>query len=79
MKEGEQYAKSTLSRRKLLVVGGATLATMALFNTCSAQAAPLKQGEIVLPPGNSIHLPVFIIFQMCRLRKSVLYAAVPYQ
>lgn len=40
---------STLSRRELLVAGGATLATMALFNARLAQAAPLRQGEVVLP------------------------------
>ena len=39
----------TLSRRELLVAGGATLATMALFNSRLAQAAPLRQGEVVLP------------------------------
>ena len=39
----------TLSRRELLVAGGATLATMALFNTRFASAAPLKQGDEVLP------------------------------
>lgn len=39
----------TLSRRELLVAGGATLATMALFNSHFAQAAPLQQGDEVLP------------------------------
>jgi DMSO/TMAO reductase YedYZ molybdopterin-dependent catalytic subunit len=39
----------TLSRRELLVAGGATLATMALLNSRLAQAAPLRQGEVVIP------------------------------
>jgi DMSO/TMAO reductase YedYZ molybdopterin-dependent catalytic subunit len=39
----------TLSRRELLVAGGATLATLALFNARFAAAAPLKPGEEVLP------------------------------
>lgn len=39
----------TLSRRELLVAGGATLATMALFNSRFAAAAPLRQGDEVLP------------------------------
>lgn len=39
----------TLSRRELLIGGGATLATMALFNTRFAAAAPLQQGDEVLP------------------------------
>jgi DMSO/TMAO reductase YedYZ molybdopterin-dependent catalytic subunit len=39
----------TLSRRELLVAGSATLATMALFNSRFAAAAPLMQGDEVLP------------------------------
>ncbi|MCB0214660.1 MAG: molybdopterin-dependent oxidoreductase, partial [Anaerolineae bacterium] len=39
----------TLSRRELLVAGGATMATMALLNARLAQAAPLRQGDVVLP------------------------------
>lgn len=38
-----------LSRRELLVAGGATMATMALLNSRLTQAAPLRQGEVVLP------------------------------
>jgi DMSO/TMAO reductase YedYZ molybdopterin-dependent catalytic subunit len=38
-----------LSRRELLIAGGATLATMALLNPRLAFAAPLKQGDEVLP------------------------------
>ena len=41
--------KPTLSRRELLVGGGATLASLALLNSRFASAAPLKQGEEVLP------------------------------
>lgn len=39
----------TLSRRELLVAGGATLATMALFQARFAAAAPLQQDDEVLP------------------------------
>ena len=39
----------TLSRRELLVAGGAALTSMALFNSRFASAAPLKQGDEVLP------------------------------
>ncbi|MBE7551571.1 MAG: molybdopterin-dependent oxidoreductase [Anaerolineales bacterium] len=39
----------TLSRRELLVAGGATLATLALFNARFATAAPLQPGDEVLP------------------------------
>lgn len=39
----------TLSRRELLVAGSATLATVALLNSRFASAAPLKQGEEVIP------------------------------
>jgi DMSO/TMAO reductase YedYZ molybdopterin-dependent catalytic subunit len=39
----------TLSRRELLVAGGATLATMALLNSRLASAAPLQQGDEVIP------------------------------
>ena len=39
----------TLSRRDLLVAGGATLAGMALLNTRFTHAAPLQAGEEVLP------------------------------
>jgi DMSO/TMAO reductase YedYZ molybdopterin-dependent catalytic subunit len=39
----------TLSRRELLIAGGATIATMALLNSRLAVAAPLKQGDEVLP------------------------------
>jgi DMSO/TMAO reductase YedYZ molybdopterin-dependent catalytic subunit len=39
----------TLSRRELLVAGGATLTTMALFSSRFAQAAPLKQGDVAIP------------------------------
>lgn len=39
----------TLSRRELLVAGGATAATLALLNSRFAQAAPLRQGDEVLP------------------------------
>ncbi|MDH3676642.1 MAG: molybdopterin-dependent oxidoreductase [Anaerolineae bacterium] len=38
-----------LSRRELLVAGGATIATMALLNSRLAFAAPLRQGDEVLP------------------------------
>jgi DMSO/TMAO reductase YedYZ molybdopterin-dependent catalytic subunit len=38
-----------LSRRELLVAGGATIATMALLNSRVAFAAPLRQGDEVLP------------------------------
>jgi hypothetical protein len=38
-----------LSRRQLLVAGGATLATLALFNTRFAAAAPLPQSDEVIP------------------------------
>ncbi|GIK39141.1 MAG: hypothetical protein BroJett011_29740 [Chloroflexota bacterium] len=41
--------KSTLSRRELLAAGGATLATMALFNARFAVAAPLQPGDEILP------------------------------
>lgn len=41
--------QSTLSRRELLVAGGATLATMVLFQARFAQAAPLHQGDEILP------------------------------
>jgi DMSO/TMAO reductase YedYZ molybdopterin-dependent catalytic subunit len=41
--------KATLSRRQLLIASGATLATLALFDTRFAQAAPLKQGDEVIP------------------------------
>jgi DMSO/TMAO reductase YedYZ molybdopterin-dependent catalytic subunit len=39
----------TLSRRELLIAGGATLATLALFDARFASAAFLKQGDEVLP------------------------------
>ncbi len=39
----------TLSRRELLAAGGATLATMALFNARFAVAAPLQPGDEILP------------------------------
>ena len=38
-----------ISRRELLVAGGATIASMALLNTRVALAMPLKQGGVVLP------------------------------
>lgn len=41
--------KPTLTRRELLIGGGATLATLALLNSRLASAAPLRQGEEVLP------------------------------
>jgi DMSO/TMAO reductase YedYZ molybdopterin-dependent catalytic subunit len=41
--------KATLSRRQLLIASGATLATLALFDSRFAQAAPLKQGDEVIP------------------------------
>jgi DMSO/TMAO reductase YedYZ molybdopterin-dependent catalytic subunit len=39
----------TLSRRQLLISGGAALATFAMLNSRFAQAAPLRQGEEVIP------------------------------
>lgn len=39
----------TLSRRQLLVAGGASLATLAVLNARFASAAPLRQGEQVIP------------------------------
>ena len=39
----------TLSRRQLLAAGGATVATLALLNNRFAQAAPLRQGDEVIP------------------------------
>jgi DMSO/TMAO reductase YedYZ molybdopterin-dependent catalytic subunit len=38
-----------ISRRELLVAGGATIASVALLNTRVARAMPLKQGGTVLP------------------------------
>jgi DMSO/TMAO reductase YedYZ molybdopterin-dependent catalytic subunit len=40
---------SKLSRRELMIAGSATLATLTLLNTRFASAAPLKQGEEVIP------------------------------
>lgn len=38
-----------LSRRQLLVAGGATVATVALLNERFAYAAPLRQGDELIP------------------------------
>ncbi len=40
---------SKLSRRELMIAGSATLATLTLLNTRFASAAPLKQGDEVIP------------------------------
>ena len=40
---------SKLSRRELMIAGSATLATLTLLNTRFASAAPLKQGQEVIP------------------------------
>lgn len=40
---------SKLSRREMLIAGSATLATLTVLNTRFAAAAPLKQGEDVIP------------------------------
>lgn len=40
---------TTISRRQFLAAGSATAATLALLNSRFAQAAPLRQGEEVIP------------------------------